>query len=51
MKNKKIYKIIDCAGNNKFESKTFYNLDDAQNFLLYKFPKDEDLQEFYIVEK
>jgi len=51
MKNKKVYKIIDWAGNSKFENKTFYNLDEAQDFLLCKFPEDQDLQEFYIIEK
>tara|TARA_R110000787_G_scaffold184099_15_gene295947 strand:- start:1280 stop:1471 length:192 start_codon:yes stop_codon:yes gene_type:complete len=43
------YYIKDWAGSRMFENKTFENSEDAFNFLLQKFPKEEDLQEYYIV--
>lgn len=43
------YYIKDWAESRMFENKTFENSEDALNFLLQKFPKDEDLQQYYVV--
>lgn len=42
------YYIKDWAGNYMFDYITFPTYEDASEFLLMKFPEDEDLQEFYI---
>tara|TARA_S200002703_G_C3665770_1_gene204406 strand:+ start:277 stop:432 length:156 start_codon:yes stop_codon:yes gene_type:complete len=43
------YYIKDWAGNKMFENKTFSTSEAAFDFLLQKFPKDEDLEEYYVV--
>ena len=43
------YYIKDWAGNRIFENKTFKNSEDAFDFLLHKFPEDDDLEEYYVV--
>lgn len=42
------YYIKDWAGNYMFDYITFPTYEDASEFLLMKFPDDEDLQEYYI---
>lgn len=42
------YYIKDWAGNYMFNYITFSTYEDASEFLLTRFPDDEDLQEFYI---
>ena len=44
------YKIIDWASNRIFPDKIFDTFLDAWDYLLQKFPSDEDLQEFYVVD-
>ena len=39
------YYIKDWAGNYKFNYRTFPSHEDASEFLLTRFPDDEDLQE------
>jgi hypothetical protein len=43
------YYIKDWSGNRIFENKTFSTFEDAFEFLLQKFPEDEDLDEYYVV--
>ena len=43
------YKIVDWVSNRIFPDKTFNTFLDAWDYLLQKFPSDEDLQEFYVV--
>jgi len=43
------YYIKDWSGNRIFENKTFSTFEDAAEFLLQKFPEDEDLDEYYVV--
>ena len=45
----KKYKIIDWACNRIFPDKVFNSFLDAWDYLYNKFPSDEDLQEFYVV--
>jgi hypothetical protein len=40
--------IKDWAGNRIFPALTFSTYEEASDFLLYQFPNDEDLQEYYI---
>ena len=44
------YIIQDWIGTIKFNNKVFNCPIKANDFLLQQFPKDEDLQEFYIKE-
>ena len=44
------YIIQDWAGNIMFGSKEFETSDDAHEFLYEKFPDDDDLQEYYVIE-
>lgn len=43
-----IFIIKDWAGNRIFPALSFNSYLDASDFLLYQFPNDEDLQEYYI---
>jgi len=49
--NRKKYIILDWAGNHKFKEKVFFSFELAFDFLLTKFPNDDDLQEFQIVQQ
>jgi hypothetical protein len=45
---KMIFIIKDWVGNRIFPTLTFSTYEEASDFLLYQFPNDEDLQEYYI---
>lgn len=47
----KSYVIEDWTGARKFPDKIFSSMQDGHDFLLETFENDEDLQEFYVVEK
>jgi hypothetical protein len=42
------YIIKDWAGNRIFPAFNFRTYEEACDFLMYQFPNDEDLQEYYI---
>jgi hypothetical protein len=45
------YIIIDWAYNHLFQDQTWNTLDEAWDFLLQKFPNDDDLQEYNVIRK
>lgn len=47
----KKYIIIDWAYNHLFQDQTWDTMEEAFDFLLQKFPNDDDLQEYYITTK
>ena len=47
----KKYIIIDWAYNHLFKDQTWDTTEEAFDFLLQKFPNDDDLQEYYITTK
>ena len=47
----KKYIIVDWAYNHLFQDQTWDTTEEAWDFLLQKFPNDDDLQEYYITTK
>jgi len=43
--------IIDWANNHLFRSKEFKSFEDGWEFLYIKFPDEEDLGDYYVIEK
>ena len=44
------YKIVDWMNNRIFPNKVFKSFDDGWDFIYLKFPNEEDLSDYYVVD-